>query len=89
MTQLKTTVQRLYGSFPAGWPRAQSPGSRDLEEAVRWPVASFVCVCVCVCVLLVFELRVYALSHSTSPIFVMRFFEIGACELLARAGFEP
>jgi hypothetical protein len=36
-----------------------------------------------------FELRAFTLSHSTSPIFVMDFFEIGSRELFARAGFEP
>jgi hypothetical protein len=34
------------------------------------------------------ELRAYTLSHSTSPIFVMGFFEIGSHELFAQAGFE-
>jgi hypothetical protein len=41
-----------------------------------------------VCVLLGFELRAFTLSHSTSPIFVMGFFEIGSCELFALDGFE-
>jgi hypothetical protein len=36
-----------------------------------------------------FELRAYTLSYSTSPFFVMGFFEIGSQELLAWAGFEP
>jgi hypothetical protein len=36
-----------------------------------------------------FELRAYTLSYSTSPIFVMAFFEIGSPELFAWAGFEP
>jgi hypothetical protein len=36
-----------------------------------------------------FELRAYTLSYSTSPIFVMGFFEIGSRELFAQAGFEP
>jgi hypothetical protein len=35
------------------------------------------------------ELRAFTLSHSTSPIFVIRFFEIGSGELFAWAGFEP
>jgi hypothetical protein len=39
--------------------------------------------------LLGFELRAYTLSHSTSPIFVMGFFEIGSRELFAQVGFEP
>jgi hypothetical protein len=34
------------------------------------------------------ELRPFALSHSTSPIFEMGFFEIGSYELFSRAGFE-
>jgi hypothetical protein len=35
------------------------------------------------------ELRTYALSHSTSPFFVMGFFfEIESCELVAQAGFK-
>jgi hypothetical protein len=29
-----------------------------------------------------FELRAYILSHSTSSIFVMGFFEIGSCDYL-------
>jgi hypothetical protein len=32
-----------------------------------------------------FELRTYTLGHSTSPIFVMGFFEIGSCKLFAQA----
>jgi hypothetical protein len=36
-----------------------------------------------------FELRVYTLSYSTSPIFFMGFFEIGSLKLFSRAGFEP
>jgi hypothetical protein len=28
------------------------------------------------------------LSHSTSPIFVKGFFEIGSCELFAQAGIK-
>jgi hypothetical protein len=39
-------------------------------------------------VVLGLELRVYTLSHSTSPIFVMGVFEIGSRELFAWAGFE-
>jgi hypothetical protein len=35
-----------------------------------------------------FELRAYTLSHSTSPIFVIGFFEMGSCELFAWVGFE-
>jgi hypothetical protein len=35
------------------------------------------------------ELRAYTLSHSTTLFFCDRFFEIGSCELFARAGFEP
>jgi hypothetical protein len=38
----------------------------------------------CVCVVLEFELRASTLSHSTSPIFVKGFFEIGFHELFAR-----
>jgi hypothetical protein len=34
------------------------------------------------------ELRAFTLSHSTSPSFVMGFFEIGSCELFVWAGFE-
>jgi hypothetical protein len=33
------------------------------------------------------ELRAFALSQSTSPIFVKGFFEIGSHELFAQAGF--
>jgi hypothetical protein len=40
-------------------------------------------------VVLGLELRAYALSHSTSPFFVMGVFEIGSQELFAWAGFEP
>jgi hypothetical protein len=36
-----------------------------------------------------FELRAYTLSHSTSSIFVIGFFEIGSHELFAQAGLEP
>jgi hypothetical protein len=36
-----------------------------------------------------FEVRAYTLSHSTSPFFVMEFFEIGSHELFALAGFKP
>jgi hypothetical protein len=36
-----------------------------------------------------FELRTYTLSHSTNPIFVMGFFEIGSHELFVEAGFRP
>jgi hypothetical protein len=39
-------------------------------------------------VVLDFELRAYTLSHSTSPFFVMAFFEIGFHELFAWAGLE-
>jgi hypothetical protein len=35
-----------------------------------------------------FELRAFTLSHSTSPIFVKGFFEIGSLKLFAWAGFE-
>jgi hypothetical protein len=38
-------------------------------------------LCVCVCVVLGFELRAYTLSHSTSPFFVMGFFEIESHDL--------
>jgi hypothetical protein len=34
------------------------------------------------------ELRAYTLSHSTSPVFLMGFFEIGCGELFAQVGFE-
>jgi hypothetical protein len=34
-----------------------------------------VCVCVCLCVVLGLELRVFTLSHSTSPIFCDRVFQ--------------
>jgi hypothetical protein len=34
------------------------------------------------------ELRACTLSHSTSPFFVMSFFEIGSCDLFAWAGFQ-
>jgi hypothetical protein len=37
---------------------------------------------------LVFELKAYTLSHSTIPIFVKGFFEIGSHKLFAWAGFE-
>jgi hypothetical protein len=40
-------------------------------------------------VILGFELRAFTLSHYTSPIFVMGFFEVGSRELFAWAGFEP
>jgi hypothetical protein len=39
-------------------------------------------------VLLGLELRAYALSHSTSPFFVMGVFEIGSLELFALASFK-
>jgi hypothetical protein len=35
------------------------------------------------------ELRVFALSHSTSPIFCEGFLKIRSCELFAQSGFEP
>jgi hypothetical protein len=35
-----------------------------------------------------FEFRAYTLNHSTSPFFVMAFFEIGSHEPFARTGFE-
>jgi hypothetical protein len=35
------------------------------------------------------ELRVYTLSHSTSPLFMTEFLKIGSQELFAWAGFEP
>jgi hypothetical protein len=44
----------------------------------------FVCLFVCFAVLGL-ELRAYTLSHSTSPIFVMDFFEIGSPELFSWA----
>jgi hypothetical protein len=34
------------------------------------------------------ELKAYTLSHSTGPFFVMGFFEIGSCKLVAQADFE-
>jgi hypothetical protein len=40
-------------------------------------------------VVLGFELRAHTLSHSTSPFFVMGFFEIGSCKLFPWAGFKP
>jgi hypothetical protein len=40
-------------------------------------------------VVLGFELRAYTLNHSTTPFFIMGFFEIGSHELFARTGFEP
>jgi hypothetical protein len=39
-------------------------------------------------VVLGLELGAYTLSHSTSPIFVMVFFNVGSCKLFAWAGFE-
>jgi hypothetical protein len=39
-------------------------------------------------VVLWLELRALTLSHSTSLIFVMGFFEIMSCKLFAQAGFE-
>jgi hypothetical protein len=39
-------------------------------------------------VVLGFELRVYTLSHTISPICVMGFFEIGSPKLFAWAGFK-
>jgi hypothetical protein len=39
-------------------------------------------------VVLGFELKAYTLSHSTSPFFVMSFFQIGYCELFSQADFE-
>jgi hypothetical protein len=38
---------------------------------------------------LVFELRAYTLSYSTSPFFVMGFFPGKVSELFAWANFEP
>jgi hypothetical protein len=38
--------------------------------------------------LLGLELRAYTLSHSTSPFFVMGFFQIESHELFAQAAFE-
>jgi hypothetical protein len=35
-----------------------------------------------------FELRAFTLSHSTSPFFVMNFFEIGSQELFARGWLQ-
>jgi hypothetical protein len=35
-----------------------------------------------------FELRAYTSSHSTSPFFVIEFFEIGSQELFAWADFK-
>jgi hypothetical protein len=56
------------------------PESWDLWAAYRISILFFE--------VLRFELRDYALSHSTSPFFVMSFFEIGSCKLFAQAGFE-
>jgi hypothetical protein len=39
-------------------------------------------------VVLEFELGAYTLSHSTSPFFMMGFFEIGSHDLFVWAGFE-
>jgi hypothetical protein len=36
-----------------------------------------------------FELRAYTLNHSTSPFFVIGFFEIGSHKLFAQDGFKP
>jgi hypothetical protein len=36
-----------------------------------------------------FELRAYTLSYSSSPVFVMGYFEIGSGKLFALAGFKP
>jgi hypothetical protein len=41
-----------------------------------------------VCVVLGFELRACTLNHTTSPIFVMGFFQMRSPELFAQAGFE-
>jgi hypothetical protein len=40
-------------------------------------------------VVLRFELRAFTLSHSTNPILVKGFFEIGSRGLFPQAGFEP
>jgi hypothetical protein len=47
-------------------------------------ISLFVCFAV-----LELELKAYTLSHSTSPFFVMGFFEIGLLELCAQASFKP
>jgi hypothetical protein len=47
--------------------------------ALMMPTSFFIIFAV-----LLFELRAYTLSHSTSPIFVMGFFEIWSCELFAQ-----
>jgi hypothetical protein len=39
-------------------------------------------------VVLWLEFRASTLSHSTSPFFVLGFFEVGSHELFAQAGFE-
>jgi hypothetical protein len=36
-----------------------------------------------------FELRVYHLSHSTSPVLALGIFEIGSLKLFAWANFDP
>jgi hypothetical protein len=36
-----------------------------------------------------FELKAYTLSHSTSPFFVMVFFELGSHKLFVWVGFDP
>jgi hypothetical protein len=40
-------------------------------------------------VVLGLELRAYTLSHSTSPSFVMGFFEIGSHQVFSWADFKP
>jgi hypothetical protein len=49
----------------------------------------FLFVCLFVFAGLGFELRAFNLIHSTTPIFVMCFFEIGSQKLFVWYGFEP
>jgi hypothetical protein len=60
-------------------------GERWGEWLGRWvafmvlmPLCRHIYMYLCVCVLLQLELRACILSHSTSPFFVMGFFEIGS-----------
>jgi hypothetical protein len=57
----------------------------EAHQGLAW----FLFIYLFICCSLGFELRTFTLSHSTSPFFVMGFFEIGSHKLFIQAGFEP
>jgi hypothetical protein len=66
---------------------------KDLSNLPSVKISNQAEVIFCLCFFIYFavlglELKAYTLSHSTSPFFVMGFYEMGSHKLFAQAGFE-